>query len=253
LPASTITLGALFLVAALLYSSVGHAGASGYLAAMALMGVEPAVMKPTSLALNILVSTITTIQFARAGHFRWRLFWPFAVTSIPFAFIGGRIGLPGEWYKGLVGVVLLFSAWRLLVATRSTADGEVRPPRLPLALGVGAGLGLLSGLTGTGGGIFLSPLFLLCRWADARKTSAVSAAFILVNSISGISGLISKAGTLPPAVPLWAASVIVGGLIGSYLGARRLQTRTLRRLLAVVLLIAGGKLVVEPAKALLFS
>lgn len=244
MPVSTIlVLAVLILLVAFLYSSVGHAGASGYLAAMALMGVAPAVMKPTSLALNILVATITSIQFARAGHFKWRLFWPFALTSIPMAFVGGRISLPGEYYRPLIGAVLWVSAWRLVATAPKADDAGVRPPPIPAALGVGAALGLLSGLTGTGGGIFLSPIILLCGWADPKKTGGVSAVFILVNSIAGILGVLSKVGTLPPAVPVWMVCAGAGGLVGAYLGSKRFKTVTLRRLMAVVLVIAGAKLI----------
>jgi uncharacterized membrane protein YfcA len=237
-----IALAALILVVAFLYSSVGHAGASGYLAAMALMGLAPDVMKPTALALNILVATIGSIQFARAGHFSWRLFWPFAIASIPAAFLGGRIHIPAQYYKALIGAVLVFSAIRLAVGIPKSEPGT-RPPPLPLAITTGALLGFFSGLTGTGGGIFLSPLILLCGWADPKKTAGVSAVFILVNSISGILGLFSAAGKLPPAVPLWAVAAVAGGLAGSYLGARRFSSPTLRRMLALVLVVAGLKLI----------
>jgi uncharacterized membrane protein YfcA len=248
----TLVLGAAFFGVALLYSTVGHAGASGYLAAMALAGVSASLMKPTSLTLNVVVATIATIQFARAGHFSWRLFWPFAAASVPAAFLGGRAALPAEVYGPLVGAVLLFSAWRLAATARSERAqrvdaAETRPPKVGVALGVGAALGLLSGLTGTGGGIFLSPLVLLMGWATARRTAAVSAAFILMNSVSGLAGLVS-AGRYPGrealgAMAVWAACVVAGGLIGSRLGARKLETATLRRLLAAVLVVAGAKLV----------
>ena len=240
-----LILAALFLIVAILYSCVGHAGASGYLATMALLGIATEVMKPTSLALNILVATIATVQFARAGCFSWRLFWPFAAASIPLAYIGGAIKLPGEYYRPLIGCVLLFSAWRLL-ATAARPATEPRPPSIPVSLGVGAALGLLSGLSGTGGGIFLSPIMLLLGWADPRRTSGVAAAFILVNSIAGIIGLLSNHPTLPPTpdLALWGVCVITGGLIGSTIGSRKLNPATLRRVLAVVLIVAGGKLLV---------
>lgn len=244
MPESTILiLAALFLLVSFLYSTVGHAGASGYLAVMALMGVSDALMKPTSFSLNILVATITTVQFARAGHFSWRLFWPFALLSIPGAFLGGNIVLPGHIYKPLIGVVLVLSAWRLAATASRLSEPETHAPPIASAIGAGGVLGFVAGLTGTGGGIFLSPLILLCRWADTKRTAAVSAAFILVNSISGLAGFYSKAKTLPPSIPLWAAVVVVGGLIGSQIGSRILAGRTLRRLLAVVLVIAGGKLI----------
>lgn len=174
------------LVVALLYSSVGHAGASGYIAVMTLFSLAPAIIKPAALVLNILVASLTAWQFWRAGHFSWRLFWPFAILSVPFAFLGGYINLPTHALKILVGLVLLCSAARFLIQTGP--DQVPHEPSRPLALSVGAGLGLLSGLTGTGGGIFLTPLAIFMRWATTKTVSAVSALFILVNSISGLAG-----------------------------------------------------------------
>jgi hypothetical protein len=235
-------LTALILLAALLYSSVGHAGASGYLAAMALFGVAPAVMKPTALALNILVALIATARFYRAGAFSWRLFWPLALTSTPCAYLGGLLTLPGHWYKVLVGFVLLFAAWRSFKSA-AQPTGDSRPVAMPPLLAVGAGLGLLSGLTGVGGGIFLSPLLLLMRWSDARTVAGVSAAFILLNSIAGLLGVMTNAPTLPTALPLWAVAAMAGGFIGAGYGSKRLGNATLRRLLALVLVIAGIKMI----------
>lgn len=246
--AETIALLALMiLAAAMLYSSVGHAGASGYLAAMALLSVEPAIMKPTALCLNILVASIATYQFARAGCFSWQLFWPFAVASVPAAYIGGAITLPGEYYRPLVGAVLLVAAIRLLLAKQPATEQEVKQPPLIVCLVSGAGIGLLSGLTGTGGGIFLTPLLLFMGWAETKQSSGVSAAFILVNSIAGLLGLLSAWPHLPSAIPWWAAAAVTGGLVGSYYGSRRLQSMTLRRLLALVLVVAGLKLVAVAA------
>jgi hypothetical protein len=236
-------LAVLILAAATLYSSVGHAGASGYLAAMALLSVEPAVMKPSALCLNILVASIATYRFARAGSFSWQLFWPFAVASVPAAYAGGVITLPGEYYRPLVGAVLFFAAIRLLFSKPPAMQAPVRPPRRAIGILVGAGIGLLAGLTGTGGGIFLSPLLMFMGWAEARQAAGVSAAFILVNSVAGLTGLLSTWVPLPPAIPLWAAAAITGGLIGSHYGSRRLQNVALRRLLALVLVVAGYKLV----------
>jgi uncharacterized membrane protein YfcA len=241
-----ILLGLLFFAAALLYSSVGHGGGSGYLAAMALLGVPPAMMRPTALLMNIGVATIALYKFARAGGFSWRLFAPFALGSVPMAFIGGRIQLPVTWFGVLVGAVLLFSAARLFAETvggAAQARAVGGPPPMAVALPVGAGIGLLSGLTGVGGGIFLSPLIVLMGWATVRDSAAPTAAFILVNSAAGLLGLLTRQPALPEALPFWVAAVLVGGLIGATLGSRRLGNTALRRALAVVLLVAGAKMV----------
>jgi hypothetical protein len=239
-PADLATLSALVFVAAVLYSMVGHAGASGYLAAMALVGVAPAMMKPIALTLNILVATVGTIQFARAGRFSWPLFWPFALGSVPLAYLGGSLALPVTLYKRVLALVLLYAAYRLLRTPREA--GEPRPVPRPVAVGAGAGIGFLSGMTGVGGGIFLSPLMLLAGWADARRTAAVSVAFILVNSISGLLGHIASVRSLPGEVGVLAGVALAGGFIGSTLGSRRLPNPVLRRLLAVVLVVAAAKL-----------
>ena len=233
----------LIFLAALLYSSVGHAGASGYLAAMALFSVAPVVMKPAALTLNILVALIGTVQFARAGCFSWHIFWPFAVASVPCAFLGGRVQLPVEAYRPVVGVVLLFAAIRLLMHTRAAAAARVRLPALPVMLGTGAVIGFLSGLTGVGGGIFLTPLLLLMGWAETRQAAGVSVPFILVNSLSGMAGLLTHGVKLPAGIALWALAAAGGGLIGSHFGSRKFAGTTLRRVLAVVLVIAGLKLI----------
>ena len=241
-PTHLAALTGLIFVAALLYSSVGHAGASGYLAAMALFGLAPAVMKPGALALNILVALIATGKFASAGRFSWAVFWPFAVLSVPCAFLGGLVQLPTTIYKPIVGGVLLFAAVRLFLHEREIESLQVKLPRLPVMLATGAVIGFLSGLTGVGGGIFLSPLLLLLGWAETRQTAGVSAAFILVNSVAGMTGLLIKGTSFPPGILYWAAAAVAGGWIGSHLGSRRFGGATLRRLLAVVLIVAGLKL-----------
>jgi uncharacterized protein len=229
------------LVLAILYSSVGHGGASGYIAALALFSVAPAAFKPTALVLNILVASVATFSFARVGHFSWRLFWPFAAASIPFSFIGGYIDLPLHVYKPLVGAILLFSACRLFFRTEHV-DTEIRRPPVPVALVFGALLGLLSGLTGVGGGIFLSPLLLLLKWGRVREVSAVAALFILVNSISGLLVHLSSLQAIPNFAPLLAISALSGGIIGSFFGSRRLPVTVVVKSLAIVLSIAGVKL-----------
>lgn len=228
-------------VVAFLYSSVGHAGASGYIAVMTLCGFAAAFIKPTALVLNILVAMIGTFQFWRAGHFSWSTFWPFALLSVPAAFLGGYLHLPSSVFKVLVGVVLLFSAVRLLF--RRGDPPEVSPPALPVAMAVGAGIGLLSGLTGTGGGIFLTPLMLFRRWAFTRTAAAVSALFILVNSIAGLIGYFTSGQPIPSFAWLLAAAAVAGGTLGSYLGSQRFPVRTVSLLLAAVLAIAGSKLI----------
>jgi uncharacterized membrane protein YfcA len=233
------------LVAAFLYASVGHGGASAYIAAMALAGIAPAEMRPVALQLNILVSAIATVKFCRAGHFRWPLFWPFAAMSIPAAYLGGAIILPGTAYKILVGLVLLYAAWQLWWSAH--AGEELRPARplsLPLALAIGAGLGVLSGLTGVGGGIFLSPLLLLTGWAGTRQTSAAAAPFILVNSIAALAAGLVRNPLPPPDYAWWLmAAVLAGGWAGAEYGSRRFANPRIRQLLAVVLAVAGGKMV----------
>lgn len=241
-----LILAAIFLAVSVLYASVGHAGASGYLAAMALMSVPAAQMRPVSLLLNTIVATIATVQFARAGHFRWSLLWPFLLLSIPMAYAGGLIHLPEHVFQPLVGCVLLFSAWRMALDARPREPRPLRTPSTPIAILVGGMLGLLAGLTGTGGGIFLSPLLLLLAWSDPKRTAAVSAPFILVNSISGLAALAAKPIDWPPAFPYWAIAVVVGGGIGSTLGSHTFNPRALRLLLAAVLVVAGAKLIVTP-------
>ncbi len=234
-----------FFLTAVLYSSVGHGGASGYLAVMALAGFAPGLMKPTALFINILVSAIGTVRFYRAGCFSWKLFLPFALTSVPFAFYGGGLSLPASVYRPVVGVVLLFAAFQLLRSSQKPAP-LAKPVPVYLALLIGSGIGLLSGLTGIGGGIFLSPLLLLIGWADPRQTAGISAAFILVNSIAGIGGHLAVMDALPssPSLILWAVAAIAGGLIGSAYGSRHFSNIMMRRILAVVLVIAGLKFLI---------
>jgi uncharacterized membrane protein YfcA len=240
-----VLIAILILVVALLYSTVGHAGASGYLAVMALFGMAPVIMKPTALTLNIIVALIGTIRFYRAGFFSWRTFWPFAIASIPAAYIGGGLTLPVAIYKSIVGVVLLYSAARLFWSADSADKGKTKLVPIWMALIVGAAIGLLSGLTGVGGGIFLSPVLLLMHWAKTKETSGVSAAFILVNSIAGLLGQYPAIFYLPNALIYWAPAALVGGWIGTELGTRLLPVARIRKCLSVVLVLAGLKLMSE--------
>ncbi|MEP6902906.1 MAG: sulfite exporter TauE/SafE family protein [Actinomycetota bacterium] len=231
---------------AMLYSSVGHGGASGYLAVMALLAVAPEVTRPTALILNLFVASIAFVQFYRAGYFDWKIFLPFAAGSIPFAFLGGMIHLPIVLYKIILGITLMLAAIRLAINLKS--EREPRAPEIWICLLIGAGLGFVSGLVGVGGGIFLTPILLLMNWTETKKAAGVSALFILVNSIAGLFGnwLLGKDSqifNLPSNVWFWIIAAIIGGLIGATVGSYRFNSLTLRRVLAVGLLIAGAKLI----------
>jgi uncharacterized membrane protein YfcA len=241
--AKPLFLGVLIFLAALLYSSVGHGGASGYLAAMALMGITPEVMKPTALALNILVTSIATFKFYRAGYFSWRLLWRFACTSVPFSFLGGTMTVPGHIYKPVIGTTLLFAAYRFWrTAHAEDVQSHRQQPPLGATLVSGAGIGFLSGISGVGGGIFLTPLLVFIGWSDTKRSSGVSAGFILVNSVAGLAGHLSKVKTLPTSTLSWALAAAVGGWIGAEIGSKRLGSIGLRRMLSAVLVVAGVKM-----------
>ena len=240
-PTALLIILAVFLVA-VMYSSVGHGGASGYLAVMAFLAVAPGVTRPTALVLNLFVASIGTFQFWRAGYFSWRLFWPFAIASVPMAFVGGMIHLPTDVYKVVLGAVLCLAAIRLAIKLKN--DDEVKNPPIAACLLIGAIIGLLSGMVGVGGGIFLTPILLLMHWAETRVAAGVSVLFILVNSAAGLAGNYKQVAVLPPEVWIWIAAAVVGGLIGSTLGAKKFDSMTLRRVLAVVLLFAGIKLII---------
>lgn len=239
---SNLLLAGIIFAAALLYSSVGHAGASGYLAAMALFGLAPVEMKPAALALNILVAMIAVPKYIKAGRFSWPIFWPFAIASIPFAYLGGLILLPGQYYKPLIGLVLVYAAVRFYIDSKKS-DYVIRKPVMPVVLFSGASLGFLSGLVGVGGGIFLSPLLIMLRWEEVKKVSGVAAAFILVNSIAGLFGFLSSnVPRLPDGIWIWAGAAVIGGYIGAEYGSKRFGNSTIKLLLSVVLLIAGIKM-----------
>ena len=238
--APILIIAAIFIVA-VLYSSVGHGGASGYLAVMAFLAIAPEVTRPTALLLNVFVASIAAIQFYRSGHFSWALFLPFAAASVPMAFVGGMIVLPTTAYKLVLGAVLILAAVRL--AWKFVNDGEPRQPNVAICLVIGGVIGLLSGLVGVGGGIFLTPVLLLMNWSATKRAAGVSAMFILVNSIAGIAGNYAQVAQLSPNVWIWIAAAVVGGIIGSTLGAKRFDSIILRRVLAVVLLVAGAKLI----------
>ena len=240
-----VWLAVLMALAAALYSSVGHGGASAYLAIMALLSVAPETMRPTALTLNLVVSALAAFAFARRGQTNWRLLAAFAVTAAPAAFIGGLMRVPPEFYRPLIGVVLITAAIRLFWQPELLAERPVTPPALAISLPAGAGLGLLAGLTGTGGGIFLSPLIILFGWEEARKTAGVAAAFIFLNSAAGLLGNVSSVRALPAELPILAGAVAAGALIGTWAGAWRLPRQRLLQALGIVLVIAGLKLLLQ--------
>lgn len=236
-------IGSAFFLVALLYASVGHAGATGYLAVMAIAGIQPSVMKPTALTLNIVVASIATYKYYRNDAISLRLLIPLILVSIPCAYIGGRINLPPHYYKPMVGLFLLFAAYNAFFSANQSANYRVNVAKLPVLYVVGASLGFLSGLTGVGGGVFLSPLMLAMRWAPIRPISGTAAGFILVNSISGLAGLLSSTPQTMDGMSWWILAVILGGYLGAEFGSHRFSPSTIQKLLAGTLLIAGIKLI----------
>jgi uncharacterized protein len=232
----------LLLLVAFLYSSVGHGGASGYLAVMALFGFLPEFMRPTALTLNVLVAGLAFYQFRRRGHFSWGLFWPFALASVPASFLGGMLTVDVTLYNRILGFLLLFAVWRML--WRQSPEPDLRPD-VPMgsALLAGGLIGFFSGLIGIGGGIVLSPVILLMHWGNMRQTAAVSALFIFVNSLAGLAGLFHAGLSWDVRMPWMVVMALAGGLAGSFLGAGPVPLRWLRGALALVLAIAAIKLI----------
>ena len=209
---------------------------------MALFGIAPAVMRPTALALNILVASFASVRYLRAGMFRWRTVWPFLIGAVPFAFIGGAIQLPSACYRPLVGVVLLIGAARLLWPADLTTNREPRDPPIWAGVLSGVAIGFLSGLTGTGGGIFLSPLLLFMGWSATKPGSGVAIVFILCNSLAGLAGNLAIVRALPPDLPIYAVAVMLGAVVGTTLGIR-FSSPMILKALGLVLVIAGLKLI----------
>lgn len=236
----------LFLVA-FLYSSVGHGGASGYLVLMALFGIAPSLMKSSALLMNVFVSLISFYEYYRSGHFRWKLFFPFAIASVPFSFIGAYITIDALLYKKILGIILIFPILRLFGVFGKGSEEEKDINHI-WAFAIGAVIGLLSGMIGIGGGIILSPVILLFHWGNMKQTASVSALFIFVNSIAGLVGLISKGIAIDNSIYLWIAVSLIGGFAGAYFGSRKLNNPVLKKILSVVLVIASIKLLTVESK-----
>jgi len=229
------------LVVAYLYASVGHGGASGYLALMALFGVEMLYMKPSALILNLFVSSVAFFAYYRGGHFKLRILLPFVITSIPLAFLGATLEIPPELYKKILGVCLLIATIRILIRP---GNSEVNKRKMPIAIALiaGAVVGFFSGMIGIGGGIILSPLLLLTRWANMKETAAISAAFIFLNSLSGLTGHIIAGMEVSPEIYLWVAVAFAGGIAGSFSGSFKFSLNILKYVITAVLIIASIKL-----------
>ncbi len=228
---------------AILYSSVGHGGASGYLALMAIYGLSPEFMRPSALLLNIFVSSIALYSFYKNGHFKIKLVFPFLLTSVPFAFLGGYLVINPHVYKIILGIFLIFASFRMIYKPKIREEDK-NDLNISLALLIGVFLGFFSGLIGIGGGIILSPIILLLRWGNVKETAAASAAFILLNSISGLSGQLSGGIEFHPDILFWVIAGVSGGVIGSYMGSYRISEKSLRYALSFVLLFASLKLIV---------
>ena len=236
----------LLFVVAFLYASVGHGGASGYLALMAIFSITPEVMKPTALLLNLFVSLTSFIQFYRGRHFKWKIFLPFAITSVPMAFVGGLIIVEAVVYKKILGLLLLIPIIRFLFFRNITVD-ELKKSNIVLSLFIGAAIGFLSGLVGIGGGIILSPVLLLLKWTDMKQTAAISALFIFVNSLSGLAGQLTKGIHFSTDMIAYVAIAFAGGIFGAFYGSLRFNQNVLKYMLATVLMVASYKLLFTTA------
>lgn len=246
MPDTLILFYALLFLVAFLYASVGHGGASGYLALMALFAISPDVMKPTALLLNLFVSLTSFIQFYRGKHFNWKIFLPFAIASVPMAFVGGLITVDAVLYKKILGFLLIIPVIRFLFFA-NLKPAEIKKSDTALSLLIGAVIGFLSGLIGIGGGIILSPVLLLLKWTDMKQTAAISALFIFVNSIAGLIGQLTKGIHFSPDMYWYVITAFAGGILGAYFGSLHFKQTILKYLLAVVLAVAAYKLLLTNA------
>lgn len=233
----------LFFIVAFLYAAVGHGGASAYLAVLVLAGQQQEGIRSMALTLNLLVAGIAFVLFFNAGHFRKSLFYPLAAGSVPCAWIGAHVHLPGTVFKLILGILLIFGSIRLIYIPDGNKDSSVRSLKQSVAFVIGAGIGLISGMIGIGGGILLSPLLLIGKWSSVKESAAVAAPFILVNSIAALSALDDVTADFSDLFWYWVPAVLIGGTIGAYMGSKRLTSVTLRYFLALVLVLATGKLI----------
>jgi uncharacterized membrane protein YfcA len=231
----------LLFIVAFLYASVGHGGASGYLALMALFNFSPAVMKPTALLLNLFVSMVSFIQFYRGNYFRWKIFVPLIILSIPMAFLGGMVAIKDPVYKTILGLFLIIPICRFLFI-KNTEPKDMKAPNYYVLPVIGAVIGFLSGMLGIGGGIILSPILLMLKWTNQKQTAAISALFIFVNSVAGLTGQFTKGIQFSSEMVGFVAVAFAGGLCGAYMGSIKFPQAVLKNLLALVLMIAAWKL-----------
>lgn len=233
----------ILLVVSFLYSSIGHGGASGYIAMLSIIGMSSEIIRPSALVLNVFVATISFIQYYRGGYFKWNLFYPFALLSVPMAYLGSFVELDPTWYKHIIGICLIIAVLRIIGLFQPKDEVISKPAPLIIALMIGAVLGFLSGMIGIGGGIILSPIILIFGWGNLKETAAVSALFIVVNSIAGIIGLWGQKISWSHELPFWIVITILGGFLGAYWGSKKAENKTLKHVLAVVLLFAAFKLI----------
>jgi uncharacterized membrane protein YfcA len=230
-------------VVAFLYASIGHGGASGYLALMALFGIDHLIMRSSALTLNLFVAGVSFIAYYRGGYFRWNILLPFIITSIPMAFLGAKMEIDPRLYKIILGIFLFIAVLRMLIL-KPNNEVKTRMPNLYLGLVIGASLGFFSGMIGIGGGIILSPILILMRWANVKEAAAVSSLFIFLNSASGLFGVLQSGFNPNPEIFYWIVIAMLGGLLGSYSGSIKFTQLKLQYILALVLVIASFKLFV---------